>query len=156
MVQAEVPARFRLAQRLQAAFEADASLLPMSTGLNAVLFSAPNWRGWCEMVPDHRLRTMIEQSCAAMATELIRAMRPRLVVAIGFSALRLLGSKRQPLPLPEAGRVLLYEGEVAGIPALAMRHPTPPRRAPSNVELKWIGSETLGRLSRLRPATEIT
>jgi len=154
MVHAEVPAPFPLARRLQLAFKADPALLSESTGLNAVFFRARNWRTWCEMVPDHGLRAMIERSCATMAKELIRAMRPRLVVAIGFSALRLLGSGGRPLPPPEGGRVLLREGEVAGLPSLAMHHPTPPAKAPSDAEMEWIGSEILRRLGRPRGAAD--
>lgn len=137
---------FKLAQRLQEAFKNEPSVLTRSTGTNAIVFRAPNGAAWRGMLPDGCLRDELVRFSAERVERLARAMRPQLVVVIGFGTARLLGTEFQPLARRKGGRALLCSGTFAERDALVMRHPTPPACPPINAELAWIGSNILSRL----------
>ncbi len=92
------------------------------TGTNAIFLRAPDLATWRRTVPVP-LRREIAQFCAARVLRMVRAMRPRNIVAIGFDSLAGFGPT-QPVLASPAGRTLLRAGHIAGQPALATLHLT--------------------------------
>lgn len=97
-------------------------LLSRCTGTNAIFFRAPDVATYRRSVPAP-LRREITGFCTGQVERMVRAMRPRRIVAIGFDSLAAFGPT-VPLLASPAGRTLLRSGQVAGRPATATLHLT--------------------------------
>jgi hypothetical protein len=109
-------APYRLARKMQMIWGAD--LLDRCVGLNIVFFRSKNKDSWGLFPPD--LRDRATQFCLRHVRELVRVLRPKLVVVIGF------GTAREFVPgqieLQNDRRRLIQGGTLWGNQALAVIH----------------------------------
>ena len=119
-------------------------LLAASTGLNAIFVRSPRIDVFEREVPKHTRRA-IEQFCVPKVAELVEAMRPELVVAIGFRTLELF-SKTEPVLWNAKGRALVKRGMIGRMPAIATLHLSGSRIAAADLEA--IGSFVVDQLGK--------
>jgi hypothetical protein len=118
-------------------------LLASSTGLNAIFFRAPRIGTYESEVPKS-VRDQAVAFCIPRVVQLVEAMQPELVVAIGFRSLELFGSVEPELVSPK-GRVLVKRGMIGRHPALGTLHLSGAQI--STADLEQIGSLVRTRLS---------
>ena len=75
-------ARWALAQRLRSMFETD--VLEQSVGINAIFLRSPNVANYNQIL-DHNTRKRIADFCRGCVAQIIDAVDPSKIVAIGFS-----------------------------------------------------------------------
>jgi hypothetical protein len=109
---------WRLAAIMRAMF--GETLLRDCTGLNAIFFRSPNVATYASEVP-LQLRRELADFCLAQATRVVAALRPKMVVGIGFESLRLFGPTNPALNSAN-GRVLVEAGDIGATPAFATLH----------------------------------
>ena len=122
-----------LARRMQQIWSLPA--LERSTGLNVVFFRSPRMHIWND-VP-RPLRKDLEQFSYPRAEQIVRELKPNILVVIGLSTFP--GTNKWSIKLQnEKGRVLIRRDELWGIPAYAVIHLCAPRSA----EWTWRKSRT--------------
>ncbi|MCU1247890.1 MAG: hypothetical protein JWQ49_919 [Edaphobacter sp.] len=109
--------RWRLAAIMQKMFDRDK--LKCCTGLNAIFLRAPSVESWERTRRD--LRDTVEAFCLPRVNQIVQALQPVLVVAIGFKALDLFGPSHIDL-VNAKGRVITKSGVIAGYPAIGTLH----------------------------------
>lgn len=109
---------YPLAARLQEVF--GKPLLRRCTGLNAIFFSSPNVDTYRTEVPI-ALRREITHFCVPWVEQIVAAVQPRLVLAVGLGTLDLFGQTRTALQ-STSGRVLASTGEIGGARAIGTLH----------------------------------
>ncbi len=113
-----------------------------AVGTNAIFFRAPNWKEWQGL--EQRLRTLLEAFCVGENNRLIRAMRPKQILLLGWDALDLMGGSgfREMVANGRGdGRRrrnrLLQSGRIEGIPAFAIPHPSTAWKNPPVTDEDW-------------------
>lgn len=109
-----------LAKRLREIFGQE--LLKRSVGLNAIFVRSDNIAAY-RAVFDVQDRKKIRSFCIQRVQEIITAVRPRKIVAIGFATLTLFGEGVRDLKGTN-GRILTRTGKIAGFDAVAVVHLT--------------------------------
>jgi hypothetical protein len=116
--------------------------LENAIGLNAIFFRSPSTELWREL--DEALRKEIEDFCRSRALDIVRRLEPRLVLILGWDTLETLGGvgfvERIGNKLATGRRRrrrLAQTGVVAGVPAVAIPHPTSAWRAPPVTNEDW-------------------
>lgn len=119
-----------------------ASFLQDAVGINAVYFRAPGWTKWQSI--HGGLRTQLEAFCVGENKRLIRAMRPKRILLLGWDALNVMGGTgfREEVAIkPVGGRRrrnrLLQSGQLEGIPAFAIPHPSAAWKNPPVTDVDW-------------------
>jgi hypothetical protein len=107
-----------LARNMQSMFGID--LLRRCIGLNAIFFRSPNIAVYATEVSLARRRDAAA-FCVGQAKRIIEALRPKLVVTIGFKTLELFSEGRPALSNAHS-RTLLIESCIAGMPAIGTLH----------------------------------
>ncbi len=111
-------------------------------GTNAIFFRAPSWNTWLTIDP--QLRMKLENFCVAENKRLILAMRPKQILLLGWDALGLMGgtgfrelvANRPSDGRPRRKRLLMF-GDIAGVPAFAIPHPTAAWKNPPVSDVDW-------------------
>lgn len=109
---------WRLANVMQGMFGTD--LLESTTGANAIFFRSPSMNAYYSETPVELL-TEIDRFCRIRLEKIIEALQPKLVVAIGFSALAQFGPSYRVLSNAQ-GRCLIQLGSVGARRAYSVLH----------------------------------
>jgi hypothetical protein len=111
-------------------------------GTNAVFFRSPSWADWQRI--EQRPRERLEAFCVGENRRLIRAMRPKQILLLGWDALHVMGGSgfRELVATgPRTGRPrrkrLLQAGKIEGIPAFAIPHPSAAWKNPPVTDDDW-------------------
>ncbi len=108
-----------LAKRLREMFGEE--FIERCVGLNAIFVRAHSMKNYREL--DLALRSQIEEFCLPRVEEIVNAIQPKLIVAIGFATLDLLGVDDVGIPKTnQKGRVLTKRGKIYGRDALGVLH----------------------------------
>ncbi len=108
-----------LAKNLRLMFPRE--LLERCVGLNAIFVRSPNTQHYRSNL-DTRLRREIARFCLANVTRMVEALRPKLVVVLGFETLSLFGESTPLLRSETSRRVLAKTARVAGRQAVGTLH----------------------------------
>jgi hypothetical protein len=108
-----------LAKKMRSMFPQE--LLERCVGLNAIFIRSPNAQLYRSRV-EAKLRRAIEAFCLAKVGRIVGALRPKLVVVVGFETLALFGESSPVLISDKSGRVLAKAACVAGWKALGTLH----------------------------------
>jgi len=108
-----------LAKNMRSMFPQE--LLERCVGLNAIFVRSPSVQHYRSHV-EGELRREIEAFCLANVGRLVEALRPKLVVVVGFETLALFGESTPVLRSDKLGRVLTKAARVAGRPAVGTLH----------------------------------
>jgi hypothetical protein len=118
------------------------SFLESSVGLNAIFFRSPSTKIWREV--DEALRREIETFCRTRALEIVRRLEPKVVLILGWDALEAVGGHGFVERVGHAAvvgrrrrRRLAQTGLLAGVPAVAIPHPTAAWRDPPVTDQDW-------------------
>ncbi|MGD0143125.1 MAG: hypothetical protein ABSC92_08205 [Rhizomicrobium sp.] len=113
-----------------------------AVGTNAIFFRSPSWADWHKIEP--LLRARLEVFCVGENKRLIRAMRPKQIVLLGWDALHVMGGsgfRESVANAQQDGRSrrkrLLQSGEIEGIPAFAIPHPSAAWKNPPVSDDDW-------------------
>jgi uracil-DNA glycosylase len=98
----------------------DKQLIEKSVGMNAIFLRANKIASYHKNF-DRQLRTQIEQFCIPRVEQIVEAIQPTLIVAIGFATLRLFCAGAIDMT-NKKGRVLTLTGKIAGRDALGVLH----------------------------------
>lgn len=109
---------WRLAKVMQMMF--GQNLLERSTGANAIFFRSPSMSTYYSEVRVELLAE-IDDFCRIRLHRIIDALQPKLIVAIGFSALNQFGPS-YPVLTSSQGRCLMQLGSVGGRRAYSTLH----------------------------------
>jgi hypothetical protein len=90
--------------------------------MNAIYFRAPEISAFWRELPQP-LRSPLKQHCVASTRKIIAAIKPKLIVAIGMSTLKLFVARGNP-DVVHNGRKLTRTDKIEGCPALATLHLT--------------------------------
>jgi hypothetical protein len=112
--------RWPLATCLQTIFGVD--LLKRCVGLNAIFIRSTSVANY-EKTFNPSTRRKIKDFCRARVVEIIKAVSPNNIVAVGFRTLELFGPTTPELKSPK-GRVLTKTGQIANRKATAVIHLT--------------------------------
>jgi hypothetical protein len=115
--------------------------LAQCVGMNAIFLRSPTIDDYKRDF-DKNMRAQIEQFCLARVGQIIEAIDPAKIVAIGFDTLKLFGADAADL-INEKGRTLTKVGQIAGRPAIATLHLSGARI--SNPDLDRIRDRVLAR-----------
>jgi len=101
----------------------DDQLLKNCVGMNAIFFRSPTIRAWRNIDP--HLRANLTQFSLDSTRSIVEAMRPRLIIMIGFATMYLFRPRPTCADLYTVdNRVLVKSSELFDIPALAVLHLT--------------------------------
>lgn len=95
--------------------------LEQCVGTNAIFLRYPDAGEYREDIG--AVRASVESYCTAKVSQIVEAITPQRIVAIGFAALQLFGATKPDLKSKE-GRTLTKIGTIAGRPAIGMLHLT--------------------------------
>lgn len=111
-------------------------------GTNVIFFRAPSLKLWRKV--EKTLRLNLESFCIDEKMRLIRAMRPKKILLLGWDALKLLRTSQfQELvanqdPRTRSGRKRLLEyGKIEEVPAFAIPHPSAAWKNPPVTDAQW-------------------
>jgi hypothetical protein len=108
-----------LAKNMRSMFPEE--LLERCVGINAIFVRSPNVQHHQSHV-GAKLRREIEAFCLAEVERMVRALRPKLVVVVGFETLALFGQGTPALRSHKSGRVLARAARVAERAAIGTLH----------------------------------
>jgi hypothetical protein len=97
--------------------------LERCVGTNAIYIRANSLDDYNKYVDD-KLRAKIGEFCFPLVEQMLSAIQPRLVVAIGFATLNLFGGGDADEKSAKSGRVLTRTGQIFGRDALGVLHLT--------------------------------
>jgi hypothetical protein len=113
-----------------------------AVGTNAIFFRSPSWSDWQKIEP--LLRARLETFCVGENRRLIRAMRPKKIVLLGWDALHAMGGSgfrelvaNGPRTARPRRKRLLQAGKIEGIPAFAIPHPSAAWKNPPVTDDDW-------------------
>jgi hypothetical protein len=124
-----------LARRLRAIYgHNNLGLLEQSVGLNAIYIRARNADAYRGMF-DAEQRKLIKSFCNSKNEEIIKAISPKKIVAIGFSAMDQFAPNGTIVLRGEDGRALNKVSSYQGIEVLGVRHLSGARFTTNDFEL---------------------
>jgi hypothetical protein len=94
--------------------------LEQCVGINAIFLRSPTVDDYKRNL-DKNVRAQIEAFCLARVVQIVEAIDPKSIVAIGFDTLKLFGASTPDLA-NDKGRTLTKIGAVAGRGAIASLH----------------------------------
>lgn len=113
-----------------------------AVGTNAIFFRASGWKKWHGL--ERRLRSDLETFCVGENKRLIRTMRPKQILILGWDALDLMGgSGFRELVANGRGdgrrrrNRLLQSGKLEGIATFAIPHPSAAWKSPPVTDADW-------------------
>ena len=116
--------------------------LQEAVGTNAIFFRAPSWAEWQRV--ERGLRTQLEIFSLSQNKRLIRAIKPKQILLLGWDTLELMGGTgfrelvaNKPVNNRPRRKRLLQSGKIDGIPAFAIPHPSAAWKNPPVTEEDW-------------------
>jgi hypothetical protein len=106
-----------LARQMQKMFGKET--LEKSVGINAIFFRAPSVEKYKEINPE--LRKRISNYCIPQVKQIIRAIKPQKIVAIGLDTLMLFDTSTTDIK-NEKGRTIAKLAQIAGYPTIGTLH----------------------------------
>lgn len=118
------------------------NFLQEAVGTNIIFFRAPSWTSWQQI--NQTLRSELEMFSLNQLTRLIKVIKPKRVLILGWDTLRLTGASgftelvaNRPLSKAPRRKRLLQKGTFSEIPAFAIPHPSASWKNPPVSDEDW-------------------